>query len=41
MASEMTMLKNNDLIGGMRKNNRAAHVARTYVKFFDVVYHMT
>ena len=27
----------NDLIGGMRKNNRAAHAARFMVQFFDEV----
>ena len=33
--------KNNDLIGGMRKNNRAARAARTSVHLFDVVCQMT
>ena len=32
----MTTPQNNDLIGSMRKNNRAARAARTLVKFFDV-----
>ena len=30
------MPENNDLIGWMMKNNRAARVARTLVEFFDV-----
>ena len=29
--------ENNDLIGWMRKNNRATRVARTLVEFSDVV----
>ena len=31
----------NDLIGGMRKNNRAAHAARFMVQFFDEVFQST
>ena len=30
-----------DLIGSMRKNNRAARAARTLSQFFDVVCQMT
>ena len=33
--------KKNDLIGRMRKNNRAARAAHTLVEFFDVVYQTT
>ena len=33
----MTTPENSDLIGWMRKNNRAARAARTLVQFFDVV----
>jgi len=33
--------ENNDLIGWMRKNNRAARAARTLEQFFDVVCQMT
>ena len=33
--------ENNDLIGRMMKNNRAARAARTLVQFFDVVCQMT
>ena len=32
---------NNDLIGGMRRNNRGARAARTLVQFLDVVCQMT
>ena len=31
------MPENNDLIGQMRKNNRAVRAARTLVALFDVV----
>ena len=34
-------LENNDLIGWMRINNRAARAARTSVQFFDVICQMT
>ena len=37
----MTTPENNDLIGWMKKNNRAAHAARTLVASFDVVYQTT
>ena len=32
-----TTSENNDLIGRMSKNNRAARAARTLVQFFDIV----
>ena len=35
-ATATTTPENNDLIGSMRKNNRAASAARTLVQFFDV-----
>ena len=37
----MTTPENNDLIGWMKKNNRAARAARTIAQFFDVVCQMT
>ena len=40
-ATAMTTRENNDLIGWMKKNNRAARAARTLVAFFDVVYQTT
>ena len=36
-ATTTTTLENNDLIGWMRKNIRAARAARALVQFFDVV----
>ena len=36
-ATATKTLENNDLIGRMRKNNRAARAARTLIEFFDVV----
>ena len=33
--------ENNDLIGWMRKNNRAARAARTLVQLFDLARQMT
>ena len=36
-ATATTTPENNDLIGWMRKNNRAARAARTLVEIFDVV----
>ena len=36
----MKAQENNDLIGWMRKNERAALAAHTLVKFFDRVRHM-
>ena len=36
-ATATTTPENNDLIGSMRKNNRAARAARTLSQFFDVV----
>ena len=35
------MPENNDLIGWIRKNNRAARAARSLIQFFDVVCQMT
>ena len=35
-ASATTTPENDDLIGWMSKNNRAARAARTWIEFFDV-----
>ena len=40
-AFSSTTPESNDLIGWMKKNNRAARAARTLVEFFDVVCQMT
>ena len=40
-ATATTKTEQNDLIGWMRKNNRAARAARTWVHFFDEVCQMT
>ena len=36
MATAMTTSENNDLIGWMRKNNRATRAARTLEQFFVI-----
>ena len=41
MTTATTTPQINDLIGWVRKNNRAARAARTLVQFFDVVCQMT
>ena len=41
MATTKTTLESNDLIGWMRKADRAARAARTLIEFFDVVCQMT
>ena len=41
MATATMMPENNDLIGLVRTNNRAARAARTSVQLLDVVCQMT